>query len=47
MTGDLVQGGLRMTTAAEWTCANCNDTGYARTLADAAEALGEHQEDFH
>lgn len=38
---------IRMTTAAEWICPDCHDTGYARTLADAAEALGEHREDFH
>lgn len=38
---------VRTLTAVEWICDTCHDTGLARTLPDAAEALGEHMEDYH
>lgn len=38
---------VRTLSAVEWICDTCHDTGLARTLPDAAEALGEHMEDYH
>lgn len=38
---------IRYVQAVEWVCPICHDTGYARTPADAADALGEHAEEYH
>lgn len=38
---------VRTLPAVEWTCDTCHDTGLARNLPEAAEALGEHMEDYH
>lgn len=38
---------VRTLSAVEWTCDTCHDTGLARNLPEAAEALGEHMEDYH
>lgn len=38
---------IRYTSAAEWACDDCHDTGLERDPEAAAIALAEHREDYH